>query len=106
MTHRTLFDPAPLAATADPDTSHASAREHVASGAQGEHCRRVLELVRMAPGSTYVELWEGQSGRQILRDVEIMRRLNDLRHAGLVRQGPPRTCRVKGTKMVVWLPVG
>lgn len=95
---------APATATADPATSAAAEAEHTASGVRGEHCQRVLGLVRQMPGSTYVELTvEGQAGHMSPLDKhEIMRRLNDLRQAGLVRHGTPRRCRIKSRSMVTW----
>jgi hypothetical protein len=93
----------PLAANADPTTSHDAADRHTASGRRGAHCDRVLALVRAHPGSTSVELYEAQEGEGLDRH-EVSRRLSDLMHAGKVRQGHKRPCRVKGVEMVTWHP--
>lgn len=100
---RTLFDGLPLAANADPVTSHEAAERHTASGARGRHCRLVLTLVQENPGATAVELYAVQ---QELERHEVSRRLADLRNAGLVCQGEPRACTVRGTRMVTWYAVG
>jgi hypothetical protein len=99
---RTLFDDIPAAAAADPESSHRAAARHTQSGARSRHCDMVLALVRALPGSTSVELWHQQASQARLERHEVSRRLSDLLRAGLVRQGPPRECRVRAARMVTW----
>lgn len=99
----------PLAADADPGTSHAAADAHDRSGARLANATLALDLVLGFPGSTGQELWQyaTQEQRGQLRDHhELYRRLSDLRHAEHVTQGPKKVCRVKGKPMVTWHPAG
>lgn len=67
----------------------------------------VLAEVTRRPGCTGAELWHEAptSYRVALGDHhEQYRRLSDLRHAGKVRQGAKRRCRLKGVEMVTWEP--
>jgi len=114
---RTLFDPDPPAlpvaavpatANADPDTSAAAEAEHTASGRREAHARVALGLVRLWPGETGHELWSHATAAEktALKGYhELYRRLADLKGIGLVKHGPKRKCRVKGTAMVTWWPV-
>jgi hypothetical protein len=95
----------PVAHTADPPTSAEAAARVTASGRRAAHARLVLALVRRHPGSTAVELWAAaNAGEQAdLGEMqEVRRRLTDLLHAGRVRQGDARACRVRKSKMVTW----
>ena len=87
--------------THDPATSHEAERRFTESGARATHCALVLAAVRAQPGSTGTELgaavWPGDAKEGRYR---ALRRLNDLRRAGIVRQGSPR--RSGGRAMVTW----
>jgi len=96
-----LFD-LPLAATADPASSHAAAAEATRSGRAQRHREVVLRLVKAHPDKTAVELFSLQTGPDTLGRHEISRRLADLKNLGLVEQGAPRKCSVNGTAMVTW----
>jgi hypothetical protein len=65
--------------------------------------RGVLNLVTDHPGLTSVELWRNANelGRDLSRH-EISRRLPELRKAGLVVNGPARTCSVAGSRQMTW----
>lgn len=91
---------APIAANADPATSHESAERATRSGARRRHAEIVLQLVRHWPGLTAVELHARQSQ---LERHEVSRRLADLERAGLVHKGPPRKCVIAGTSQSTWI---
>lgn len=88
----------PVWRTSDPPTSRAAATAHKKSGRAGTHRATILAFVRENPGRTGAEIGEGTG----LGQIESMRCLADLRHGGLVSQGKPRACRIKGSKMVTW----
>jgi hypothetical protein len=95
---------APLAASIDPPTSHEAGARQAASGKRNRHCEIVWAVVLANPSLTGPELWQAMNERErttLRTPHEVYRRLNDLRHAGRVRQGQPRKCKVKGTKMIV-----
>lgn len=93
----------PLAAAADPATSHEAAGRLCRSGRRRRNAERVLALVRRLPGSTSVMLWHAQRDDPDAMDRhEVSRRLADLEHAALVRKCGERACAVKGTRMVGW----
>lgn len=104
MQDPTLFEmdlprgPQATARRTDPATSHEAAAEHNASGRAQAHAAMVMEQVRWQPGSTAAEIGAATN----LGHHEAARRLADLEHAGKVRKGPPRECRVKGSKMTTW----
>ena len=83
----------------DPSTSADAERAFTDSGARQSHCARVLAAVRAQPGSTGHELGEASG----LGQVPAMRRLNDLRKDGLVRQGPARR-GPSGRPETTWYP--
>lgn len=109
---RDLFDnlPPPLppaSSPADPDTSRQAEEEHTKAGTRRRNLDRVLALVRGRPGSTAVELWHGQKDEPgAVGRHEVSRRLADLAHAGLVRQGKARPCWIRERSMVTWWPAG
>jgi hypothetical protein len=88
----------PIAADADPGTSHEAADELDGSGARARQMAEVLKALRRHPGSTSRELGEASGLDRYL----CARRLPDLRAAGLARQGPARACRVGGRAAVTW----
>lgn len=97
----TLFDN-PIAASADPRTSHHSAERVTRTGKRAAHAEHVLKLVRLHPDSTAVELFASQSAPALCDRHEVSRRLADLAHKGLIARGEPRRCSVNGTEMVTW----
>ena len=95
----------PIAHTSDPSTSHEAAANITASGKLSRHEGIVLGLVREYPGRTAVELWtlalpEEQDDLSEMQRVR--QRLSGLLHAGRVKQGEARKCRVRYTRMVTW----
>lgn len=88
----------PVWRNSDPPSSRSAAKDHERSGRAGTHRAIISEFVRENPGLTGAEIGE----RTGLGQFEAMRRLSDLRHSGLVEQGEPRVCKIKGTKMVTW----
>ena len=101
----TIFDP-PAYHTADPETSREALDSHEAAGKRDRHKTLVLELVRRAPLSTAIELWNETTTRderfELKEPQEVRRRLTDLLKTGRVHQRDARYCRVKGSKMVTW----
>lgn len=99
--------PTPIAATGDPATSHESAARLPRSDRAKRHREIVLALVRTWPGLTGHEIWNlaNAADRAELGDhCELYRKLNDLKHAGLVAQGEARLCTVRHVRMAVWYP--
>lgn len=98
----------PISHAADPVTSAEAAEAVTAGGTRERHARRVLALVAAHPGSTAIELQaaQGEPAGGGLTEYQIRRRLTDLLAAGLVAQGDPRPCRVRGSRMVTWRPAG
>ena len=91
----------------DPLTSHEAAARVTKSERAARHRAIVLSLVQANPSSTGHELFAEatpEEQKELENAVEIYRKLNDLKHAGKVIQGEPRVCRVRGVRMVVWLP--
>ncbi len=91
-------DRGPVWRMSDPSTSQVAAKAHKKSGRAGTHRATILAFVRENPDRTGAEIGEGTG----LGQIASMRRLADLRHGGLVSQGGPRACRIKGSKMVTW----
>lgn len=99
--------PAPLAAQADPSTSHEAAARLEATGKLNAQCEAVFELVKRWPGRTSAELEAAakEHGIDIDRPT-IARRLPDLAKAGKVYQGAACLCEAHGTKAVTWWVTG
>lgn len=98
---------APIAANADPLTSHEAGERHNESGKRDRHKKIAWVLVMAMPGKTAHELWAGASEREqdeLGSYHELYRRLSDLRNEGAIKQTAPRRCSVKGTRMVTWEP--
>lgn len=90
----------PTARRHDQITSHLAGAEHTASGQRAAHAERVVALLRSHyQPATYREL---AAHLPDMEPVEVMRRLNDLAHAGLVLRGNHRTCRVSGRAAMTW----
>lgn len=101
------YKSAPLAANADPETSHEAAERHASSGKMGTNAAIALALVQRHPGKTYHELWHlaTDAEKRVLGDhIELMRRLGGLKSCvpAVLRHGEARLCQIKGTRMVVW----
>jgi len=100
-----LFGQNPIAHTNDPVTSHLAADYVTRTGKRGTHVTLVVNLVRAYPGMTACELWQLGSDpdrRELGELQEIRRRLTDADAALLVKQGPARKCRVRGSTQVTW----
>jgi len=82
----------------DPPTSALASRHIESSGAARMQRSRCLDAVIESPGQTAREI-EDRIG------VKAHKRLPELREAGLVVNGPIRTCRVTGRRAMTWLPV-
>ena len=112
MTRASYLDPpslfsasAPIASPADPETSHDAAAALTKSGRRQRHCQIVFALVQRHRGFTGAELWDiacDSDQRKLKSAHEVYRRLNDLRRAGVVRQGDSRLCSARGRRMVTW----
>ncbi len=72
-----LFSPTALARRNDPATSHATAM--MAGGVRADHNKRILEALRLGPGSK-----DEIGARAGLIGHAVGKRLPDLRRAGLV----------------------
>lgn len=102
MTQLLLIDP-PRSRRSDPPTSRAAAAD-VAGAQQQSECNAILDALRTSflPLS-YREIWARLKGR-IAEPVEVMRRLDDLKKAGLVHPGDKRRCSISGRPSQVWFP--
>lgn len=91
----------PIAAHADPATSHQAARDLARSGQLGRSMRATLAALAVWQGAppTSHELAGEDEGRR----HAIARRLPDLRERGLVENGPARPCAVTGKRAVTWV---
>lgn len=98
-------DVRPLAATADPETSHEAAERIRESVPQ--QAARVAEWVRRYPGRTSLEL-AAICGDPTLDRHTFGRRLPDAEDLGLVRRGEPRVCSAstKHMRALTWFPNG
>ena len=99
-----LFDKphrAPIAASADPVTSHQAAAAFTKSGARAARKLAVLDFLRAHPaGMTSFEI-----ARAMNRDRhEIAKRLPDLRRDGFITNGAARICRITGKLALTWCP--
>lgn len=98
-------DPRTLARRNNPSTSHEAAARVVASGRAATHEAVVLHYVRTLPDHTSAEIAAIIPFQHGIDLTECRRRLTGLLQKGKVVQGPARTCRVKGTRMVTWAVV-
>ncbi len=91
----------PIAANADPATSHESAQWMDDSGTREKQCNIVFASLRRHNGSTSSELasWE------LLDRHMVARRLPDLRSSGRVKNGPSRKCQESGRNAITWFIV-
>jgi hypothetical protein len=81
----------------DPPTSAIAGREIEVSGSARRHRAMCFDAVTRMPGLTAREI-EDQLG------IKAHKRLPELRHANLVRNGPVRTCEISGRQALTWLP--
>ena len=93
----------PLARNSDPATSHESAQRLRKSGKLNEQCAATLAALReyireQGEMPTAAELAEHAGFDRYVSS----RRLPDLREKGLVENGDARTCRVTGSRSLVW----
>lgn len=102
MTQIELSLPAPASRRSDPDSSRLAAAT-VAGDQQQSECSMILACLRSAEvPATYREVWWILKAR-IPEAVEVMRRLDNLRTAGLVRNPPGRRrCAISGRPVQVW----
>jgi len=88
-----------LFANADPDTSRAAAERITSSGRRASLNQKALaHLKTCLRPPTYRE-----AAQAIGEDRhEVMKRLNDLRHDGLVEHASERACSITGHRCVTW----
>lgn len=100
----------PIAASADPWTSKASARELTKSGERDRQCREVYKAVCRWPGHTASELARLHGG---LDRYQVGRRLSEISEAEagqperavvLVVRGGKRRCKVTRRWAITWWP--
>ncbi len=81
----------------DPPTSLQAGREAEANGSARQHRAMCLQTVMQTPGLTAREIEDRL-------DIKAHKRLPELRRAGMVRNGKPRTCTVSGRLALTWHP--
>jgi predicted ArsR family transcriptional regulator len=86
----------------DPLSSALAADAIERSGVAAAHRRLCLAQVQAHPGQTAAEIARAVG----LERHAPSRRLPELRAAGLVVNGPTRTCAVKGRCSLTWYPAG
>jgi predicted ArsR family transcriptional regulator len=87
-----------MARASDPESSHAAAAEHLASGANAAQRAACLAVMRTDSGLTSDEIAEAAG----LERHAAARRLPELERDGLVRRGPIRLSMVGGRSGVTW----
>lgn len=103
MTQLSLLDP-PRSRRTDPPTSRAAAAD-VAGAQQQSECAAILDALRTSfLPLTYREAHSRLRGR-IAEPVEVQRRLDDLRKAGLVTSGAPKRCSESGFLAQGWTAI-
>ncbi|MFI4861753.1 MAG: hypothetical protein ACIAXF_13865 [Phycisphaerales bacterium JB063] len=95
--------PAPVASSraTDPETSREAAERHEASGRAFCNRERLLAEVCAGPGRTAAELANWLKG---IDQIEVSRRLPELRELGLIESRDPRKCSIKGSRMMTHWP--
>ena len=81
----------------DPPTSALAGRQAEASGSARRHRAMCFDIVTQTPGLTAREI-EDRLG------IKAHKRLPELRHAGVVRNGATRICTVTGRLAMTWHP--
>ena len=94
---RGLLADTPRSRSNDPDTSHLAADRIRRSGVLRGHQVKVLETIRLHPGSVYTEI-AGYAG---LERHAVGRRLKELEPL-YIKRGPPR--KVGGRPLTTWWP--
>ena len=92
-------DSQPIAANADPFTSHLAGLEITTSGQRTSEKRRVLEALKLEP--LYITSAELAIRTGLDRHL-VARRLPDLAEDGLVERCAARNCSVTGRKAITW----
>ena len=85
---------------ADPETSHAAAREVTESGAAAKQAKAVWWVLQTFGGP--LTSAEVAAKHSTLDRYQAARRLPELRAAGWVKNGEARTCSVTGRKALTW----
>lgn len=88
----------------DPATSHVAVDDLTASGRRLSQADQILAAVRLTPGLTAGELAERVGLRR--GTPAAIKRLNDLRLAGLVEKRTSRRCSVDGSLQLTWAAPG
>lgn len=91
--------PAPLAAAADPVSSHLAATEVINSGRRAAQKLELLEWLQAQPAPLTSAEIAAASGMD--RHM-VARRLPDLERDRAVQRGPIRTCSASGRQAVTW----
>jgi hypothetical protein len=92
----------PLARDSDPISSHEAGDEVTESGRREAQMDRILIQLKAHPDSTSHELKKGLPG---LNEVQICKRLNDLKWCGLAAKSGIRLCRVSKRRIQTWRAV-
>lgn len=79
----------------DPPTSALAGLDAEASGSARQQRARCLEAVAAMPGQTAREI-------ELRTGIKAHKWLPELREAGLIRNGPARTCHVSGRRALTW----
>ncbi len=96
---RRVPDRAPLAATADPLSSHLAAAEVTSSGRRASQKREIVTWLRgQSRPLTSMEIAHAAG----LDRYMVARRLPDLERDGLVERCPMRDCAVSGRPAITW----
>ena len=88
----------PIAANADPETSHLAAKQITVSGRRESQLLEVLALVKKYPLSTSAELAHKSGADRHM----VARRLPELAAGHLVSRRPARLCLVGNRMATVW----
>ncbi len=92
----------PIARDSDPSSSHEAGDEVTESGRRKAQMERIVIQLRAHPNSTTHELKKGLPG---LNEVQICKRLNDLKEANLAEKVGIRKCRVSKRRIQTWRAV-
>ena len=93
---------APISRWSDPSSSHFAAADMIDSPRRDSECRMILGALKYAgKPASYREVHSLLDGK-IREAVEVQRRLSDLRHAGLVKNGTQRKCSISGRPAQTW----
>lgn len=93
--------PHTISRSGDPATSHLAAEQIANDGTLGRRLQQALDAVTAHPGLTDNELEVTCGGF----NGSIRKRNNDLRHLGILRNGPDRKCTVTERMAQTWYVV-